>query len=113
MEDEEFYVPLAKRGSRFENSLGLLTRRFRGLVDRSDTAVVDLNEAADVLGVRKRRIYDITNVLEGVGMIKKTSKNTVTFQYVLSASRARLFETNTSFFRQARVLEVRNWYWNI
>ena len=26
---------------------------------------------------QKRRIYDITNVLEGIGLIEKTSKNTV------------------------------------
>jgi hypothetical protein len=29
------------------------------------------------LGVQKRRIYDITNVLEGIGLVEKKSKNTV------------------------------------
>tara|TARA_X000000368_G_scaffold409016_1_gene390388 strand:- start:2234 stop:2575 length:342 start_codon:yes stop_codon:yes gene_type:complete len=38
---------------------------------------VNLNSAANSLGVQKRRIYDITNVLEGIGLIEKTSKNTV------------------------------------
>ena len=38
---------------------------------------VDLNEAADKLQVAKRRIYDITNVLEGIGLIEKTIKNKV------------------------------------
>jgi transcription factor E2F3 len=38
---------------------------------------VDLNEAADSLGVPKRRIYDITNVLEGIGLIEKKSKSTI------------------------------------
>ena len=28
-----------------------------------------------LLQVQKRRIYDITNVLEGIGLIEKTSKN--------------------------------------
>jgi len=37
--------------------------------------VLDLNEAATSLGVQKRRIYDITNVLEGIGLIEKKSKN--------------------------------------
>jgi hypothetical protein len=32
------------------------------------------------LGVPKRRIYDITNVLEGVGLIEKRSKNTVAWK---------------------------------
>lgn len=35
-------------------------------------------QAADTLEVRqKRRIYDITNVLEGIGLIMKTSKNEI------------------------------------
>jgi hypothetical protein len=29
------------------------------------------------LEVQKRRIYDITNVLEGIGLIEKTFKNTI------------------------------------
>ena len=29
------------------------------------------------LKVQKRRIYDITNVLEGIGFLEKTHKNTI------------------------------------
>lgn len=37
-----------------------------------------LCQAADTLAVRqKRRIYDITNVLEGIGLIEKKSKNSI------------------------------------
>jgi len=36
-----------------------------------------LNTASSVLEVQKRRIYDITNVLEGVGLLSKTSKNNI------------------------------------
>ena len=32
--------------------------------------------------VKKRRIYDITNVMEGVGLIEKQSKNLVRWTYV-------------------------------
>ena len=39
--------------------------------------VLDLNQAATALGVQKRRIYDITNVLEGIGLIEKRSKNNI------------------------------------
>jgi hypothetical protein len=39
-----------------------------------------MNESALSLGVPKRRIYDITNVLEGVGMLEKRSKNTVAWK---------------------------------
>lgn len=38
---------------------------------------VDLNDAAKRLNVQKRRIYDITNVLEGIGLIEKTIKNKI------------------------------------
>jgi transcription factor E2F3 len=38
-----------------------------------------LNKAAQMLGVQKRRIYDITNVLEGIGLIKKKGKNHVSW----------------------------------
>ena len=29
------------------------------------------------MGVRKRRIYDVTNVLDGIGLFRKTAKNRV------------------------------------
>jgi len=38
---------------------------------------MDLNVSADTLGVQKRRIYDITNVLEGIGLIEKKNKNQI------------------------------------
>lgn len=41
-----------------------------------------MNNAAAVLGVPKRRIYDITNVLEGVGLIEKQAKNNVKWKCV-------------------------------
>ncbi|XP_056639186.1 transcription factor E2F5-like [Diorhabda sublineata] len=64
--------------SRFEKSLGLLTTKFVGLLKRSTGGVLDLKIAADLLAVRqKRRIYDITNVLEGIGLIEKKSKNSI------------------------------------
>lgn len=37
--------------------------------------MLDLNRAAELLEVQKRRIYDITNVLEGIQLIRKKSKN--------------------------------------
>ena len=41
---------------------------------------VDLNEAVKTLDVQKRRIYDITNVLEGIGLIRKVSKNNIRWE---------------------------------
>ncbi|KAF9686731.1 hypothetical protein SADUNF_Sadunf02G0019900 [Salix dunnii] len=62
-------------GCRYDSSLGLLTKKFVKLIQEARDGTLDLNETAEVLEVQKRRIYDITNVLEGIGLIEKTSKN--------------------------------------
>ncbi|XP_043713133.1 transcription factor E2FC-like isoform X2 [Telopea speciosissima] len=62
---------------RYDSSLGLLTKKFISLIQEAKDGTLDLNNAADVLEVQKRRIYDITNVLEGIGLIEKTSKNNI------------------------------------
>ncbi|XP_019718472.1 transcription factor E2F1 [Hippocampus comes] len=61
--------------SRYDTSLNLTTKRFLDLLSQSADGVVDLNWASQVLHVQKRRIYDITNVLEGIHLISKKSKN--------------------------------------
>lgn len=61
--------------SRYDSSLGLLTKKFVQLLQDAPKGVLDLNIAASALGVQKRRIYDITNVLEGIDLIEKRSKN--------------------------------------
>lgn len=71
----EFTVP--NPSCRFESSLGLLTKKFIELLMGLNIRELDLNEAAGALGVQKRRIYDITNVLEGLGIVTKKSKNHV------------------------------------
>ncbi|NXJ66362.1 E2F6 factor, partial [Rostratula benghalensis] len=62
---------------RFDASLVYLTRKFMDLVKRAPDGVLDLNEVAKTLGVRKRRVYDITNVLDGIHLIQKRSKNLI------------------------------------
>ncbi|PIA57255.1 hypothetical protein AQUCO_00600176v1 [Aquilegia coerulea] len=62
---------------RYDSSLGLLTKKFITLLLEAKDGTLDLNKTADVLEVQKRRIYDITNVLEGIGLIEKTSKNNI------------------------------------
>lgn len=71
--------------SRYDSSLGLLTKKFVDLVKVAEDGILDLNIAADMLNVQKRRIYDITNVLEGIGLIEKKSKNNIQWKYVHSA----------------------------
>lgn len=73
------------RGCRYDSSLGLLTTKFVNLLKGSSDGVLDLNKAADALHVQKRRIYDITNVLEGIGIIEKKSKNNIQWRQQVNA----------------------------
>jgi transcription factor E2F3 len=70
-------APKKKSNCRYDNSLGLLTKKFVALLQAAEDGVLDLKSAAEQLGVQKRRIYDITNVLEGIGLIEKKSKNNI------------------------------------
>lgn len=62
---------------RYDTSLGLLTKKFIDLLQDSQDGSVNLNQASVTLNVQKRRIYDITNVLEGIGILEKKSKNNI------------------------------------
>ncbi len=63
---------------RTDKSLGLLTQKFVDLLQSTRGGIIDLKRAAVKLEVRqKRRLYDITNVLEGIGLIRKCGKNFV------------------------------------
>jgi hypothetical protein len=57
-----------------ESTLSCLTEKFIQLLHHSSRlgeAELDLNRVVRDLGIQKRRLYDITNVLEGVGLISK------------------------------------------
>ena len=56
-----------------------LTLRFIELLKKAPNQTLDLNRAVDKLGVQKRRIYDITNVLEGINLIQKNGKNHISW----------------------------------
>lgn len=59
--------------SRYDTSLGLLTKKFVDLLETTDDGIIDLNVASVQLNVQKRRIYDVVNVLEGIGILEKVS----------------------------------------
>jgi transcription factor E2F3 len=51
-----------------------LTQDFVKLLMSAKGEEVDLNTAGDALGVSKRRLYDVTNVLAGIGVIERGGK---------------------------------------
>lgn len=67
--------------SRKDRSLIVLTQRFYQIILNSDNGIIDMKDAAQQLGVEKRRIYDITNVLEGINLIHKHSKNKIQWNF--------------------------------
>ncbi|XP_073320446.1 transcription factor E2F5-like [Pagrus major] len=74
---------------RSTRSLNLLATRFVRLLQDAEGGVLDLKDAVRILAVgQKRRIYDITNVLEGIGLIMKMSKSIVKWKGSMPGSNA-------------------------
>eukprot|EP00940_MAST-03C_sp_MAST-3C-sp2_P000924 g924.t1 len=75
--DQEGKAATGSSERRGFTSLGGLTKKFVAVLRTSETGYVNLNNVASMLGVQKRRVYDITNVLEGVGLIEKLPKGKI------------------------------------
>uniref|UniRef100_A0A3B5LT89 E2F/DP family winged-helix DNA-binding domain-containing protein n=1 Tax=Xiphophorus couchianus TaxID=32473 RepID=A0A3B5LT89_9TELE len=74
-EKETFASRQHLSSKRISKSLTLLTQRFVRLLQEAEHGELDLNHVLAVKHIR--RIYDITNVLEGIGLIVKISKRHV------------------------------------
>ena len=89
-----------KKHGKVDNSLSKITRDFVRYLDSCDgvgsgkrgdglnSANQNLTVIAEKLGVQKRRIYDIVNVLEAVGMVERTKRNEVAWKNNISGEPA-------------------------
>ena len=60
-----------------ENSLSQLTQNFLNYIKMKGRIRISINDLVEDLNVKKRRIYDITNVLQGIGYLEKKGKNEI------------------------------------
>ena len=61
--------------NRKEKSLGELCRRFLFLYGTPQRGLLYLDQCTKELGVERRRIYDIINILESFSVIQRCAKN--------------------------------------
>ncbi|KAF1372584.1 hypothetical protein PFLUV_G00267320 [Perca fluviatilis] len=90
-----------KKPSRKQKSLGLLCQKFLALYPDypplHSPIWISLDEVATSLGVERRRIYDIVNVLESLMIVGRIAKNSYTWY-----GRRRLEETLEELQRRGR-----------
>lgn len=66
--------------SRKKKSLGILAENFlNSYKDLAKGSTIVVDEAAIKLGVERRRIYDVVNILESISLVCKKHKNTYTW----------------------------------
>lgn len=63
------------RYSRKEKSLGQLSKKFLKIFGKMKNQEVSLDSVTTILGVERRRIYDIINILESLGVVFRRGKN--------------------------------------
>ncbi|KAL0450618.1 UNVERIFIED_CONTAM: E2F transcription factor-like E2FE [Sesamum latifolium] len=66
--------------SRKEKSLSVLCTNFLRLYNSDGVESIGLDAAALQLGVERRRIYDIVNILESIGVLRRKAKNQYTWK---------------------------------
>lgn len=67
-------------------SLGLLTRRFLELLLASPDSSVDLKQATVSMKTCRQRVYDITNILDGISLTQREPANRIKWMWVANWS---------------------------
>ena len=77
-----------------KKSLKILTLKFIDYIfENNFKTELNLQNLSQNLNIKKRRLYDLTNVLEGIGYLKKYKKN--------------IMEINPDFLRQILILKTK------
>ncbi|EJW05116.1 hypothetical protein EDEG_00786 [Edhazardia aedis USNM 41457] len=70
------YQGTSEKSSRNDSSLYVLTIKLLEMINGNMQKTIDLNYASETLKVHKRRLYDVTNILEGLQLVERVTTNT-------------------------------------
>ena len=87
-----------------ENSLGQLTKNFINYIKKTGNKSININDLVNELSVKKRRIYDITNVLQGIGYLQKSGKNEIVWTKTIDNKN----KTKKKLINKSRVINSNN-----
>ncbi|OHT13178.1 transcription factor E2F [Tritrichomonas foetus] len=65
---------MSQNADKEKRTLVTLTQDFLNVLTSSEGKEVDLSQCENDLGVSKRRLYDVTNVLAGIGVVERSGK---------------------------------------